>query len=352
MPKLPKAVVREEDDKVDIVSKYSRFLQVNKDYKKRTVDTYTKRIKTFNTWLQGKHIEPGDCRRFLAEKSATSPSNYNLYLQAFQNFSQFCKAEYGFECSLAEVCYKKRRKKRIDVLSTSELEALLAVDLPYRNLGGMSGREVNERYKAVLKFLVFTGSRIGEALSVKVQDCDFSAGKVWLLDTKNGTDRLCMIQEPFLGQLKGLCEGKRSDDYLFTNAYGRPISVKRFRPDLKRRAEAAGITKNVYPHLLRHSFATALLNEHVAIEDIAKLLGHKDIRTTYENYLHFADDHLKAAISRLPVLRKNMSGKDQLKTVSEFVNQIREIEYDKLNYKITHNSKYIVFRAEIKPEFY
>ena len=77
-----------------------------------------------------------------------------------------------------------------------------------------------------------------------------------------------------------------------------------FSSQLKKRAIQAGITKRVYPHLFRHSFATQLLISGIDVAIVSKILGHKDVRTTVDNYLHLADETLKEATFMHPLVRK------------------------------------------------
>ncbi len=88
---------------------------------------------------------------------------------------------------------------------------------------------------------------------------------------------------------------------------------------LSRLKKEAGISKRLHPHIFRHSMATQLLMEGVDVSMVATILGHKDIQTTFNNYVHLADTTIRKAQFRHPLLRKSLSIKDVIQFVTELL---------------------------------
>ena len=109
-----------------------------------------------------------------------------------------------------------------------------------------------------------------------------------------------------------------------------------------------GINKRVHPHLFRHSFATQLLMSGVDITRVASILGHKDIQTTSNNYVHLADDTLRKATYLHPLVRKNIHPSEILKLVKEAI-QTLGIENDgRFDFAINETNTSLAFEFALK----
>ncbi len=215
--------------------------------------------------------------------------------------------------------YYKKPIQRIDPLSTEELEALLQTEVVYANFRGKDGTQLNRTYILLLEFIAKTGSRFNEAVSIRVKDCNLLKGEIWLIYTKSSKPRKCFIFDPFLSHLSELAAIKKPDDYLFSNLMGGKINNTRFNEDLHQRAQQAGITRKIHPHLFRHSFATDLIRNKTSIEKVADLLGHSNINTTKETYVHLVDEDLREASERNSLNSKNADPMSKLQIAKEFL---------------------------------
>lgn len=176
----------------------------------------------------------------------------------------------------------------------------------------LSGREVlalleaveSPKYRAILMCAYGSGLRISEACALTPADIDSQRMVIHVRHAKRNRERYVMLGQRLLEALRlwWRVERPARDAYLFPGAVaGNPISDSTVRAVLKKAAVAAGVEKRAYPHLLRHSFATHLLETGVDIRVIQRLLGHGSIRTT-ERYTHVSTAHLARTKSPLDLL--------------------------------------------------
>ncbi len=131
----------------------------------------------------------------------------------------------------------------------------------------------------LIKTLFQTGARVSEFVNLKVEDVFFEEQMILIAKAKGGKSRYIPIL-PELAQELRTHLGQRTMGYLFETNRATCCSPRRIQQILKETAEQAEITKRVYPHLLRHSVATTLLERGMPIEQIQKFLGHSKLETT------------------------------------------------------------------------
>ena len=178
------------------------------------------------------------------------------------------------------------------VLSESDVEALLAAP-PTESVLGL-------RDRGMLETLYATGLRVSELVGLKLHEVNFDMGVVRVFG-KGSKERLVPLGEQAIDWLRtylassrpALLNGRQSDD-LFVTARGGGMTRQAFWQLIKRYASAAGIAPaRLSPHVLRHAFATHLLNHGADLRVVQLLLGHSDISTT-QIYTHVARERLKS----------------------------------------------------------
>ena len=176
------------------------------------------------------------------------------------------------------------------VLDKEERQALLSVP----NTRYFTGL----RNKALMTVLLNIGLRIGEALALSPDDINWQSGRVHVRQRKKKKDRILWLNASTLLLLIAWRERMPPDaQYLFVSHSGKPISDRHVRTVLVRYKEKAGLKKHVYPHLLRHTFATDLYRDTKDIRLVQRALGHKRLTTT-EIYTHIVDEELEEAMRR------------------------------------------------------
>jgi len=152
-----------------------------------------------------------------------------------------------------------------------------------------SGR--NRKHKLMIMLMYSSGLRLSELLNLKVGDLELEEKIGWVRSGKGAKDRLFLLSSRLIEELKDYLQNKRDSDYVFTGRNGR-MTPRNVQKIIKKIAIDAGIEKDVHPHILRHSFATHMLESGENIRNIQILLGHSNLNTT-QLYLNVSNEELK-----------------------------------------------------------
>lgn len=176
-------------------------------------------------------------------------------------------------------------KKLPEVLTMEEVNALLD------QASGESNKEIRD--KAMLELLYATGIRVTELITLKISDVNTVMSYIVCKDAHK--ERMIPFGAPAKNALVRYLDGVRSEmveddtsDILFANCSGKPMSRQGFWKIIKHYAKNAGITADITPHTLRHSFAAHLVENGADLKSVQEMLGHSDISTTqiYANLNH------------------------------------------------------------------
>jgi site-specific recombinase XerD len=145
-----------------------------------------------------------------------------------------------------------------------------------------------------------TGLRVFELCKLELKHVDLLSRMIRVRLGKGAKDRDVPIIESLVPLLRDWI-GERTTGYLFPGPNGRRLSERQFRDRLDALAKSAGLMQRVYPHLMRHTFATSYLesNGEGSLRELQELLGHASLQTT-EIYLHVKPARLKRGVDRLP----------------------------------------------------
>ena len=187
-----------------------------------------------------------------------------------------------------------RRPGRLpSVLSGDQIEALLAQPGDATPLG--------QRDRAIMEMLYATGMRVSELTGLELSAMNLTRGLVRVLG-KGGRERLVPLGEAAIAALQVWVKSGRSKlhpacEHVFVSRSGKPLTRAAVWQRIRLHAAAAGIVERVYPHLLRHSFATHLLDHGADLRVVQMLLGHVDLGTT-QIYTHVSRARLQALYAR------------------------------------------------------
>jgi integrase/recombinase XerD len=170
-------------------------------------------------------------------------------------------------------------------------------------------------HRAMLITLYSTGMRRAELCHLKVEDIDSTRMLIRIRHGKGGRDRDVPLSPKVLETLRAYWRWMKPKTYLFPGTVNgsradKPITAKVLWEACREAAQRAGITKAVRPHLIRHSFATHLVEGGADLPTVQALLGHADLKPT-SIYLHLSERHLKAAGT--PLDNMELSSPDQVK---------------------------------------
>lgn len=306
-------------------SKFFRFLKLVRKASEGTLATYTRRYDYLTKWLTHQPLSNDAFLDFLEERQSAgiNEKTLNGYIHLFNNFIAYYDY-YTLPHSLKKQTSFKKRHTRKEILTIKEIDAILSTQLDYGYLGKQDCSFLNEVVSCMLLTYSQTAMRYEELAVAKVNDLSLSEGVIWARKTKGRDERKLYIYEPLIGRLKDLIKHKRNGDFIFTNAAGNSLIRQNLARDLKKRAKKAGITKRVHLHMLRRSWATEDYKNGGDIAEIARLLGHKDIQTTYENYISLVDDDLEKAARKHPLARRSFTQKERYEYYAKVLREVIE----------------------------
>lgn len=282
-----------------LLDQFLHYLTVEKGLSKNTLEAYSHDLRRFLNHLKGKGIQEiskvgkFDVRAFLLvlKKQELSTKTIMRNLVAIRTFFRFLTQEGGLEANpVEEIDFPGMAKTLPEILTLNEVEQLLEQPDPQTLLG--------MRDRAMLEVLYATGMRVSELTHLLMDQMNLEGGYV-LLRGKGSKDRIVPLGSEaikwvtrYLETARGrLAKGKESP-FLFINRSGKRMSRQRFWKSLKECGRKAGIQKRITPHLLRHSFASHLLERGADLRSVQMMLGHADISTT-QIYTHVTGERLK-----------------------------------------------------------
>ena len=279
------------------IKNFLEFLEIDKKVSKNTLQSYERDILQFDKYLSDKKmnyskINQEDIKEYLnhLQEIGKKTSSISRSLASIRSFYQYESRVKKIKNNPTEgVQAPKVEKHAPSILSSQEVELLL--DQPKDvDLKGT-------RDKAMLEFAYATGMRVTEMISLNIEDVDVENATV-VCKTAN-KQRVIPLGSMSLKALKEYIEDARpilvrdeEEKALFVNINGRRLTRQGFWKIVKYYKDQAHITKDITPHVLRHSFATHLLQNGADLKSIQTMLGHSDISST-QVYMQFQDDSIK-----------------------------------------------------------
>jgi len=278
---------------------FLNYLIVEKGLSVNTLDAYGRDLARYLDFLEKEGISHPDgispfvVMQFLTQmKSAgLSPRSRARALVSLRMFHKFLMAE---KIASANPASRVEAPKSLtplpQILSPGEVERLLAAP------GGDDPLALRDR--AMLEILYATGLRVSELVGLKMSDLQLQVGYLSAFG-KRRKERIVPMGESAVAELRRylqfgrpLLEKEAAGPFVFLNRNGKGLTRQGFWKIIKRRAGETGITKNITPHTLRHSFATHLLENGADLRSVQTMLGHADISTT-QIYTHVTRERLK-----------------------------------------------------------
>ena len=276
---------------------FFNFLENDKKLSENTLQSYRRDLKQFRKYLEnnGIHynrVKEEDIKNYIKEMqdAGKKASSISRCIASIRSFYQFVLKNRKIKVDpTANIQSPKVEKRTPNVLTAKEVELLLKqpdnVDLK------------GIRDKAMLEFAYATGMRVTEIISLNIDDVNLEEAYV-ICKNRNkqriiplGTMSLKALKE-YIEEARGVLIKNEDEKALFVNINGGRLTRQGFWKIIKFYKEQAHITKDITPHVLRHSFATHLLQNGADLKAIQTMLGHSDISST-QVYMQFQDEGLK-----------------------------------------------------------
>ena len=285
----------------DIVSRYRRYLKLEKGYSANTLDAYMRDVDKLLRYLAVEQVDVLDVKLEDLEHFAAfisdlgiGPRSLARILSGVRQFYRFLVIDGYLEVDPTELLESPKQPDHLpEVLSTAEVDLLeQAIDL---------SKWEGHRNRAIIEVLFSCGLRVSELINLKLSNLYIEEQYVRVMG-KGSKERLVPISPRALDELNYWFADRNvmkikpgEEDYVFLNRRGQHLTRTMILIMIKRYAVEAGIKKTISPHTLRHSFATSLLEGGADLRAIQAMLGHESIGTT-EIYTHIDTSTLRQEI--------------------------------------------------------
>ena len=287
-----------------LIDAYIQFIIVERGLSENTIAGYDYDIKDYLSFLNKKNINRISEKdtAFILEylialqKAKLSPKTRERRICAIKGFYKFFVQEKKLKSDPSKfIELPKKGLKLPDILSVAEIERIITAP----NTKTAKGL----RDHTMLELLYATGIRVSELINIKIADVNMHACFVKIFG-KGSKERLIPISitakkslEKYIQTARQKILKNKTSRYIFIARAGKPMTRQGFWKNLKKYANASGITKKITPHTFRHSFATHLVEGGADLRSIQIMLGHSDISTT-QIYTHIASERLKEIHTR------------------------------------------------------
>lgn len=276
---------------------FLEFLQKDKKLSENTLQSYTRDLKQFRRYLEAcelryDRVKEEDIKDYIKElqDDGKKASSISRCIASIRSFYQFILKKKKIKTDPTQNIQSPKIEKRVpSVLTSQEVELLLEQPKDV-DLKGI-------RDKAMLEFAYATGMRVTEIISLNIEDVNLEEGFVTCKNANKerniplGTMSLKALRE-YIEDARDILIKNENEKALFVNINGTRLTRQGFWKIIKYYKEQAHITKDITPHVLRHSFATHLLQNGADLKAIQTMLGHSDISST-QVYMQFQDEGLK-----------------------------------------------------------
>lgn len=276
---------------------FFEFLEKDKKLSENTLQSYKRDLKQFRRYLEAcelhyNKVKEEDIKDYIRElqEEGKKASSISRGIASIRSFYQFVLKNRKVKVDPTESIQSPKIEKRVpSVLTSKEVELLLnqPKDVDLKGI----------RDKAMLEFAYATGMRVTEMISLNMEDVNLEEG--YVVCKTGSKQRNIPLGNMSLKALKEYVEEARDilvktegEQALFVNINGSRLTRQGFWKIIKFYKEQAHITKDITPHVLRHSFATHLLQNGADLKAIQTMLGHSDISST-QVYMQFQDEGIK-----------------------------------------------------------
>lgn len=278
---------------MNYIDNYYLFLKTEKKLGNATIESYRLDINNFTKYVSKDltKVKKEDIISYISHiKKALNTKSINRHISSLKGFYNFLLEENIIkENPLENITAIKITKNLPKYLTIEEINTLLNFPLQ---------TSFDYRNKAMLEVMYATGLRVSELVTLEYSNIDLYNALI-RVKGKGKKDRIIPIGETASYYLKLYTENHRNNllkkqnyNELFLNNHGKPITRHGFNFILSNIKEKTGITKELTPHVLRHSFATHLLEGGADLRSIQEMLGHENISTT-NIYTHIVNDILR-----------------------------------------------------------
>lgn len=280
---------------------FLEYLEAERNYSLATIESYAKDLAEFQDFMEGQNpdaswasAQSDDVREwviYLLDEQRLAASSVNRKLSALRSFYKYLRRMGRVSVNpMEKVTAPKKRKPLPHFVRESEMDRLLELTKEDRSFMGI-------RDRLVLMVFYETGIRRAELLGMTDASVDLAARQIKVTGKRN-KQRIVPFGEELAREFEAYLNAREElqgvkDPMLFVNENGAAVTESQVSNLVKKYLSMVTTIEKKSPHVLRHSFATAMLNNHADLTSIQKLLGHESVATT-EIYTHVSFEDLKS----------------------------------------------------------
>jgi len=289
-----------ENFELSLVNRFLQYLEAERNASNHTLKDYKTDLRDFFVFIKDKNIADLDyleIRRYLAllKDKQYQRSTVARKLACLRSFFKFLVRENMLKVNPAVgIATPKREKKLPSCLDIEEIEHLL--DAPN------GSRWEEKRDKAILETLYSSGIRVSELTGLNHDDLDLFSG-IMKIRGKGKKERIVPVGSIALKSIQAYADAKpkskdaKGSNIMFVNKSGTRLTDRSVRRILLKYARRISLAKEISPHMLRHSFATHMLDRGADLRSVQELLGHQNLSTT-QIYTHISTKRLREAYDK------------------------------------------------------
>lgn len=278
---------------------FIQYIQLEKNYSVHTVQEYEKDIKQFLSFLNNEgvtdlnEVEYIHARLYVTRlyDEKLVRTSISRKISSIRSYYKFLHKEYNVrDDAFQSLFHPKREKKLPHFFYEEEMVQLFE--------GNKGTDSLSVRNIAILELLYATGIRVSELTSIELRHIDSSYGVVRVMG-KGRKERYVPVGDFALAAIDDYLQNSRpklmkktSHTFLFVNSRGEHLTTDGVRYILNQMLKKASMNSTIYPHMLRHTFATHLLNNGADLRSVQELLGHSSLSST-QIYTHVTKEHLR-----------------------------------------------------------
>lgn len=281
------------------INDFIKYLQNEKRYPKTTIESYKRDLDNFYSFsyskkIDYKNINKEQIRKYLKylDELHYSKSTISRMLSALRHFYDHLIIKNKIKVNQFKlICNPKKEKKLPNFLQSNEYQQIISVidtksDLGMRNL-------------LIIELLYATGLRVSELTNLKLNDIDKYKKEIRILGKGNKErivyfgDYAKQYLENYLQISRNNLLKRRKSEYLLINNNGEQLSTRGVQKIIEKIVKEAALKHKISPHVLRHTFATDLLNNGADLKSVQELLGHSSLSTT-QIYTHITNERLRS----------------------------------------------------------
>lgn len=284
----------------ELIDTFLNYLSVERGLSNNTIISYRQDLNTYLDFIKKSHIEvssrisKSNITSFMFDQKDKGIAVNSIVrrLAAIRMFHRFLARERILKDDPSALIDSPKPWKKIpETLTLNEVEVLIAQP----NVRSVQGL----RDRAILETLYATGMRVSEAVNLKKDNLNLAIGFLRCVG-KGNKERVIPLGRKAIAAINRYLEKARPEflkdnasEFLFVSRLGKKISRQSFWKMIKKYAKEAQVKKPIKPHILRHSFATHLLERGADLRSVQEMLGHANISTT-QIYTHISKERLKS----------------------------------------------------------